>query len=332
MFCKWCGATISESSTRCKRCGRNVPAMSDCGGFYDLISTAPKGVQETPSFTIQSPSGASAAQSQAPTKHNEGSGTPKKEGTRKPHRILPALLCCSALIVLFLIILIGKIQEYTSELERFRREMNNVSSHIREVQEAIANHNDILSKPSEPAMTSEPIFAEQNADLNLEVANEKSGMTVVGDARLGNCKTPVSIAVRFDQISNALVNAKFLIGKREEGVDVAVDYNTKSTDGVQIGYLLVETDVDEALFGTQNANPTYQWKYRLVGDEEWSDLPEIFRQTKTEKGTRLRYKLDDLEAQAENGDFEFQLVYCRRNTNGSTLTLTISGIRIPQEI
>ncbi len=333
MFCKWCGATISESSTRCKRCGRDVPALSDCGGFYDLFPNAPKGVQETPSFKVQSPSGASAAQSQALTKHSEESSAPKKAGTSRTHRVQPALLCCSALVLLFLIILIGNIHEYTSELERLRGEMDNVSSHIREIQEAIANHNDTeLSKPSEPAMTSEPILAEQNVDLNLEIANEKSGMTVVGDACLGNCKTPVSIVVRFDKISNTLVNAGFIIGKHEGIVDVAVHYGTESGDGVQVGCLFVKMGVDEALFGTQNVNPTYQWKYRLAGDEEWSDLPEIFHQTKKENGTGFSYKINDLVALTESDDFELQLVFRRQSINGGILTLTISGIRILQGI
>lgn len=40
MFCKWCGANISGSATVCDRCGRETPAMSDCGGFYDLVPKA----------------------------------------------------------------------------------------------------------------------------------------------------------------------------------------------------------------------------------------------------------------------------------------------------
>lgn len=40
MFCKWCGGTLAPSDTKCKRCGREVPALSDCGGFYDLVPGA----------------------------------------------------------------------------------------------------------------------------------------------------------------------------------------------------------------------------------------------------------------------------------------------------
>ena len=40
MFCKWCGANLTQSATVCDRCGRDMPAMSDCGGFYDLVPKA----------------------------------------------------------------------------------------------------------------------------------------------------------------------------------------------------------------------------------------------------------------------------------------------------
>ena len=45
MFCKWCGNTIKLTDTSCPSCGRETPAMSDCGGFYDL--KAPNIIRET---------------------------------------------------------------------------------------------------------------------------------------------------------------------------------------------------------------------------------------------------------------------------------------------
>jgi len=37
MFCKWCGGDLAKNDKKCSRCGRAVPAKSDCGGFYDLV-------------------------------------------------------------------------------------------------------------------------------------------------------------------------------------------------------------------------------------------------------------------------------------------------------
>lgn len=40
MICKWCGETLKTGDKTCKRCRREVPALSDCGGFYDLVPAA----------------------------------------------------------------------------------------------------------------------------------------------------------------------------------------------------------------------------------------------------------------------------------------------------
>ena len=48
MFCKWCGGNLTSYDTKCKRCGREVPALSDCGGFYDLVSNVKKPVEVQP--------------------------------------------------------------------------------------------------------------------------------------------------------------------------------------------------------------------------------------------------------------------------------------------
>lgn len=45
MFCKWCGGKLAPSDSKCKRCGREVPALSDCGGFYDLVPNARNNVE-----------------------------------------------------------------------------------------------------------------------------------------------------------------------------------------------------------------------------------------------------------------------------------------------
>ena len=36
MYCKWCSNKLRPTDTVCKVCGRETPAMSDCGGLYNL--------------------------------------------------------------------------------------------------------------------------------------------------------------------------------------------------------------------------------------------------------------------------------------------------------
>ena len=37
MFCKYCGGNLASGDAKCKRCGKEVAARSNCGGFYDLV-------------------------------------------------------------------------------------------------------------------------------------------------------------------------------------------------------------------------------------------------------------------------------------------------------
>lgn len=55
MICKWCGNKMSPSDTKCKRCGKEVPALSDCGGFYDIISKEPKPAEVSPAPVVSMP-------------------------------------------------------------------------------------------------------------------------------------------------------------------------------------------------------------------------------------------------------------------------------------
>lgn len=45
MICKWCGESIKAGTRTCRRCKRELPALSDCGGFYDLV---PRGTPVPP--------------------------------------------------------------------------------------------------------------------------------------------------------------------------------------------------------------------------------------------------------------------------------------------
>lgn len=56
MICKWCGETIKAGTRTCRRCKRELPALSDCGGFYDLV------VKDAPT-PVCAPAPQSAAQS-----------------------------------------------------------------------------------------------------------------------------------------------------------------------------------------------------------------------------------------------------------------------------
>ncbi len=68
MFCKWCGNTIQTTDAKCPSCGRETPALSNCGGFYDLKhKSAPQPAPQPaarPAAPVQKPDGRLLAQLQ----------------------------------------------------------------------------------------------------------------------------------------------------------------------------------------------------------------------------------------------------------------------------
>lgn len=53
MICKWCGAKVREKDRTCPRCGQELPPLSECGGFYDLVPGARQGVTPPPAPPVQ---------------------------------------------------------------------------------------------------------------------------------------------------------------------------------------------------------------------------------------------------------------------------------------
>ena len=60
MICKWCGNAMDNREKVCRRCGNEVPAKSDCGGFYDLVPAAGGIVPPAPVQLSQKPAKKSA--------------------------------------------------------------------------------------------------------------------------------------------------------------------------------------------------------------------------------------------------------------------------------
>ncbi len=55
MFCKWCGQTLASGELKCRRCGKEIPPMSDCGGFFDLIALSKPNSVETNTRPVSFP-------------------------------------------------------------------------------------------------------------------------------------------------------------------------------------------------------------------------------------------------------------------------------------
>ena len=115
MICKWCGETLKTGAKTCRRCKREIPAKSDCGGFYDLVPApgtqppaAPSPAPVMPAMPESAPYGAAA---------------PGKKKRDMNPKILFAGAAALILILLVMVIsLSGKLEEANDRIARLQDE------------------------------------------------------------------------------------------------------------------------------------------------------------------------------------------------------------------
>jgi long-chain acyl-CoA synthetase len=104
MICKWCGETLKTGAKTCRRCKREIPAKSDCGGFYDLV---PHPGTQPPAVPTPAP-----VMPAMPESAPYGAAAPGKKKRDMNPKILFAGAAALILILLVMVIsLSGKLEE-----------------------------------------------------------------------------------------------------------------------------------------------------------------------------------------------------------------------------
>lgn len=98
MFCKYCGDQLAVGQRNCKRCGTAVGAMSDCGGFYDLVQ-----VEKPAAPVVQ---------------------------TKKNGSWIPVLLGIVGVLLALVIVLAVKQNQLTGEIEDLQNEIEDLSEEV----------------------------------------------------------------------------------------------------------------------------------------------------------------------------------------------------------
>lgn len=148
MICKWCGETLKTGAKTCRRCKREIPAKSDCGGFYDLVPTP----------GTQPPAAASPApvMPAMPESAPYGAAAPGKKKRDMNPKILFAGAAALILILLVMVIsLSGKLEEANDRIARLQDERSDKQN--TELTEGAGNINGFDStEPSGAFDTAEP--------------------------------------------------------------------------------------------------------------------------------------------------------------------------------
>lgn len=328
MFCKWCGGNLASSDTKCKRCGKEVPALSDCGGFYDLLPNVNKPV-EVHAEPVE-PSEKPVNPSRKPEPSEEVSATQNKKSGKKR---LPAIFVLTvigfALALLLLALILGKVNQYSSEVNRLRNDLRIIITKIDAIQAATEP---VETEPeiTEPTVVLDPVLADQNVVFSVTIPSEEPAQKIDADLHLGDYTDVAIITYGLDELTGAVNSAGYSLEEANTTVSLTIDYNIE----VQSRSVFVAYVIDDTIYGLPEAPETFKWQYRFDPDSDWEDLSEdVFVQTDSTGKTGVTIidtALQTLIADNE-GQLELRCEIYRTNTDDGSLTIVIEGIRFCDE-
>lgn len=295
MFCKWCGADYPTGANKCKRCGKEVPAMSDCGGFYDLVPKA----AIPPVVPIQ--------ERKAP----EHKQMPAREPEKKTINANPILiLLCVILAVAVVVLLVTGGGKDEGE----KRDRDGGSSSIldeivnNEGTEKPGDRND--GQPTEPEDGVQPAevnLVGQDVRFDIEVT-DKNEISVSKD--LGKYKDlPAEAMPSFEEELLSAISLK--LGEMDDAIVLNINRNRKEKP------TSLEVHVNKDLLKTDEAL-NYRWEVSVDGGKNWESLntePEDLKVT--------------YEGEIEEKQIFFRLTYSKTAEEGEkaedvgSLTVTV---------
>ena len=328
MFCKWCGGNIASSDTKCKRCGKEVPALSDCGGFYDLVPSAKKPSNAQPEPVAPPVKPASPPRKPEPVREVELARA--KKNSKKPFLGLALLNVVGFLLVIaMLLIVLSKVNQYSTEVNGLRNDLRTISEKIDSLAEAtepVTTEPEVTETEStEPTTILDPVLAEQNVIFTAKINSQESAQELEADLDLGAYTDTAVISYSMEEDTNYINSISYSLKEAGTAVVITVECN----DEFRTKNLFVSYVIDDIAYGLSNAPETCKWQYRFDSNAEWEDIPETFTQTSGSGKTGLSIReaaLQELISDNE-GELELRCEISRSNTKNGSLTLVIEGIR-----
>lgn len=328
MFCKWCGGNIASSDTKCKRCGKEVPALSSCGGFYDLVPNAKKPADVQPGPVVPPVKPASPPRKPEPTREVETTRT--KKNSRKSFLSFTVLNVVGFMLVfLMLFVIISKVNQHSSEVNGLRNDLRTISEKIDSLAETTKP---IVTEPeaTEPTVVLDPVLAEQNVSFTVKINGKESAQEVEADLDLGAYVDTAVICYGLDKRSDVVNSVSYTLKEADTAVVLTFEYNNEfRTKNLSVSYV-----IDDIPYGLSDAPETCKWQYRLGGDADWEDIPtDAFIQTYgTDKtGLSIGETIFQKLIADNEGELELRCEISRTNTRNGSLTIVIEGIKFYEE-
>ena len=334
MFCKWCGADLPNSAIRCTRCGKDVPAMSDCGGFYDLVPNAKRRTTEDP---VSTPVGLKVDPVNVESVKND---TPKKDVPTKGKQNVrkgngPQLLitCIGFIVVIALLLgMNGKVGKLLDSVANSDGRIVTIYEELQQIKNAVQGEKQEESIPPTEGETvpNNTLIEEQDAKIEIVVDHSEFGASVKTTADLGDFEDTIVDQVMLDSATQSLSSVQIDLSEAENCIEIKIT-NKQAASSYGKGSISVDFAIDEKLFAEEQDDAEYEWAYRITGSTEWTSLDEdVF--TISEDGKTVTYtanKLVDLMEEAEMA--EFRLTYKRSNVKDGSLTIIVSGITVTNQ-
>lgn len=328
MFCKWCGGKITSSDTKCGRCGREVPPLSDCGGFYDLVPGAKEGVKASPAAPA-----AEKQEKKVPVK----TGADRQEPVRKPrvdaklkNQLVMGAAAALALILILLLVISGRVNRNYRELQALKDSLAGAPVVESQNQASEPDAPDLKPEDTQPQTSgTENDVAQEDITLTFRLMDTEEGPWVEGTADLGEEKDTLvlNIQEREDVPHEAVRDWTQLVRFSLQSDLLAGCLEIRNEYGTQKGnvYMCFIPDKGDALTAD-----SYQWQYR-IGTGAWTEIIDGDDSDKfllLDEGSHLKFDLAwiDRLLMDQTGQMELRCEMTFTDANGNTFTIVVEGI------
>lgn len=331
MFCKWCGADISPSSTKCARCGKDIPAMSDCGGFYDLVPNAKRRSTETP---VSTPVGFKVDVDSAKDKTSKKDVPTKgKKDGRKSNGIQLLITGIGFITVIAILLgMNGKVSKLHNAVASSDGRIVTIYEEVKQIKQFVQREKqeESTSTVERDTIPNNTLLEEQDATIEIVVEHLPTGVSVKTTADLGDFEDTVVDQVMLDTATQSLCGVQIDLSEAANCIDIKFT-NKQAAYSFGKGSISVDFDIDERIFAEEQNDAEYEWTYRIIGSTEWTSLDEdVF--TISEDGKSVTYTANKLVNLLEEAEMvEFRLTYKRSNVKDGSLTIIVSGITVTNQ-
>lgn len=305
MFCKWCGETITTAAERCPKCGRETPAMSDCGGFYQLKTGGENSaVPPQPSGPIKLP-------------QLDKLGHMYVRDMKKTRLLQLVSLGAMVLTVLLLVVTLISIVGVGARLSV--QQPDGDSQHQEDSenpQQGSLPGDEELTQPTEPPV---PVLSEQNVVLSMKLYNgEKNKGYVQAGIDLGECEQETAAWAHTEYGDESGKRRSWIVYDLGEGTGLLNlrEYDIFTEDGLEAG---LSWETQGVYFGALKAQK-YVWECS-AGDGGWEEITSGAVEDDAGEVV-LKLPQESLGKEAQ----QLRCTVTFRHSDGGTMTIVLEGL------